>query len=122
MKMSKWLLVICLFATVPELVLADRYVVYSNCNDAYTYARRGYNSDDLDDIHAYAKRAMNAAEDAMNAAAECQCRNAYEYASEIYKFARMAYRSNEVYEAQGYLRRAKRAADDGMLASNECGN
>ena len=48
------------------------YNVKNYTDDAYTYARRGYNSSDLSELLGYAKRAMNAAESAMDAARACR--------------------------------------------------
>ena len=60
--------------------------------------KKGYNSDNIDDVHRYAKKTMNAAE-------ECRCEDAYIY-------ARKAYRSDDLDEATNYMRKAKSAADD----------
>ena len=49
---------------------------YSYADDAYTQAKRGYNSDNLEDAEYYAKKTMSDAEDAMSAADDCGCEDA----------------------------------------------
>jgi len=70
---------------------------YSAADDAYSYARRGYRSGDLDDIQRYAKRAMNSAEEAMSYADDCDCD-----------------------DAESYIRKAMRSADDAMSYASDC--
>jgi hypothetical protein len=91
----KKLAISLLFVT---LNLQATQLAFADCSDAYSYAKKGYNSDNIDDVHRYAKKAMNAAE-------ECRCEDAYGY-------ARKAYRSDDLDEATNYMRKAKSAADD----------
>jgi len=108
------------FMTVPAYS-ADCSDAYSYADDAYTQAKRGYNSDNLDDAEYYAKKAMSAA-DAMSAAEDCGCDDAYSAADDAYSYARKAYRSGDYDDAIDYLRRAKSSADDAMSYADDCGS
>lgn len=105
----------------PHLVMADCSDAYSYAEDAYSYARKGYNSDNLDDIHYYAKKTMSAADDAMSAAEECDCDDAHSSADDAYSYARKAYQSDDFDDALQYIRRAMSAAEDAMSAADDCG-
>lgn len=100
---------------------ADCSDAYSYADEAYTQAKRGYNSDNLDDVQYYAKRAMSATENAMSAAEECGCDDAYSAADEAYDYANKAYRSDDYDDAIDYLRKAKSSADDAMSYADDCG-
>ncbi len=100
---------------------ADCSDAYSYADDAYTNAKKGYNSDSLDDAEYYAKKAMSDADDAMSAAEECGCDDAYSAADEAYSYARKAYRSGDYDDAINYLRKAKSSADDAMSYADDCG-
>lgn len=100
---------------------ADCSDAYSYADDAYTQAKRGYNSDNLDDAEYYAKKAMSDAEDAMSAAEDCGCDDAYSAANDAYGYARKAYRSGDYDDAINYLRKAKSSADDAMSYADDCG-
>jgi len=110
------------YLSYPPFVLADCSDAYSSADNAYSYARSGNNSDDLDDVHYYARKTMYAAEEAMSAAEICGCDNARSYAEDAYDHARKAYRSDDFEEATYYMRKAKSAADDAMSAAQICGN
>ena len=99
---------------------ADCSDAYSYADDAYTNARKGYNSDSLDDAEYYAKKAMSDAEDAMYAADDCGCDDAYSAADDAYSYARKAYRSGDYDDAINYLRKAKNSADDAMSYADDC--
>ena len=100
---------------------ADCSDAYSCADDAYTQAKRGYNSNNLDDAHYYARKAMSAAEDAMSTAGECGCDDAYSAAEEAYDYAKRAFRSDDYDVAINYLRKAKSSADDAISYANDCG-
>jgi len=94
---------------------------FSYADDAYTQAKRGYRSGNLDDAAYRAKRAMSDAEDAMSAADDCGCDDAYSAADDAYSYARKAYRSDNYDDAIRYLRKAKSSADDAMSYADDCG-
>lgn len=93
---------------------------YSYADDAYTQAKRGYDSENLDDAEYYAKKAMSDAEEAASAADDCGCDDAYSAADDAYSYARKAYRSGDFDDAINYLRRAKSSADDAMSYADDC--
>ena len=103
------------------LVIADCSDAYSYADDAYTQAKRGYNSDNIDDAQYYAKKVMSDAEDAMYSAEDCGCDDSYSSADDIYSYARKAYRSDVYSDAIYYLKKAKSSADDTMSYSDGCG-
>jgi len=109
MNKLRLVLVLALLAylSYPQFVLADCYAVYSSADNAYTYARKGHNSDNLDDIHYYARKTMYAAEEAMSAAEICGCYDARSYAEDAYDHARSAYGSDDLDEALYHMRKAK---------------
>lgn len=111
---------VLLFMAVPAYS-ADCSDAYSYADDAYTQAKRGYNSDNLDDAEYYAKKAMLAAEGAMSAAEDCGCDDAYSAADDAYRYARNAYLSGDYDDAIDYLRRAKSSAEDAMSYADDCG-
>lgn len=45
---------------------------YSSADEGYTYAKRGYNSDDFDEMKDYVRRAKNSADDTMSNADDCK--------------------------------------------------
>jgi tetratricopeptide (TPR) repeat protein len=122
-EIIRYSLVVMLFGYLlfPQVILADCSDAYSYADDAHSYTKKGYNSDNLDDVHYYAKRATSAAEDAMSAAEDCGCDDAYSYADDTYSYARKAYRSDDFDEAIDYMRKAKSAAEDVMSAADDCG-
>jgi len=98
----------------------------SYANDAYSYAKKAYNSDNLDDAQYYAKKAMNSADDAIDEAgnaqsyaSDCGCDDGISYASnaesnadDAYSYAKKAYNSDTIEDAQYYARKAKSSAED----------
>ena len=105
----------------PQFVLANCSNAYSCADDAYSYAKKVYHSENLHDVHYYAGKTMSAAEDAMSEAKECGCDDAYSSAKDAYSYARKAYQSDYLYEALAYMRKAMSAADDAMYAAADCG-
>ena len=60
-----------LMLSLPVSAYADCYDAEALSADAYSYARRAYNSDDLDSCQTYARRARNAAAEAESEASYC---------------------------------------------------
>ncbi len=121
MKYSAFFISILIFLTPLNTYAQDCYDAYSSADDAYTYARRGYNSDNLDDLQYYARKAKNSAEEAMSAAEDCYCDDAYSSADDAYTYAKRAYRETDFDSAQYQIRRAKNAADEAMSNADDCG-
>ena len=94
---------------------------YSSADDAYTYARRGYNASDLEEVHENARRAMSAADDAMSSSEDCECDDAYSAADDAHTYAKRAFNAEEFDVAVDYMRKAKSAADDAMSYAEDCG-
>ena len=113
-------LLLLAFVIFPQSVLADCSDAYSYADDAYSFARRGYFSDNLDDVQYYAKKTMYAAEDAISAADDCGCDDAHSYADDAYSYARKAYLSDDLDDAHYYIRKAMSAADDAMSTADDC--
>ena len=44
----------------------------SSASDAYSYGRKSYNSDNIEDAQYYAKKAMNSAEEITSNAEDCE--------------------------------------------------
>ncbi len=114
-------LILLAYLLFPRFVLANCSSAYSCADDAYSYAKKVYNSENLHDVHYYAGKAMSAAEDAMTEAKECGCDDAYSSAEDAYSYARKAYQSDYLYEALYYMRKAMSSSSDAMYAAADCG-
>jgi len=108
--------VMSLFLLVAQFAAADSRDIYFSADEAYSYARRAYNSDNLDDLQYYARKAMYAAEEAISASVKIRAHYAEGCAQEVYNFARKAYRSDDFDEAQYYMQKCKSYAQDLMIA------
>ena len=106
--------------TLPVGAYADCYDAEALSADAYSYARRAYNSEDLDSCQAYARRAMSAALDAESEASYCSCYDAEALSSDAYSYARRAYNSEDLDSCQTYARRARNAASDAESEAAYC--
>jgi hypothetical protein len=95
---------------------------YSAADDAYSYSKKAYYSDNLDDIQYYAKKAMNSFDDAMSYAVDCNCDDAYSAADDGYSNAKKAYNSDNLEDGQYYAKKAKNEADDAMSYADDCNN
>jgi hypothetical protein len=91
-------------------------------DNAYTNSRRSYNSDELVDAQYYAKKAMNAAEDAARAAKRSDCPKAERYAKNAYDYARKAYNSDNIDDARYYSHKSMRATEDAISEAKKCKN
>ncbi len=114
-------LILLAYLLSPQFVLANCSAAYSCADDAYLYAKKVYNSENIHDVHYYAGKTMSAAEDAMSEAKKCGCDDAYSSAKDTYSYARKAYQSNYLHEALYYMRKAMSAAGDAMYAAADCG-
>lgn len=95
---------------------------HSSGDDAYSYCRKAYNSDDYGEIKSYLKKAMISFEDAMSYAEDCNCVEAKSSADEGYTYAKRGYNTDDFEEMKDYARKAKNSADDVMSKSDECTN
>lgn len=105
-----------------ETEMKDCFDVHSSADDAYTYCRRAYNSDDYDEIKSYLKKAMRSFENTMSFAGDCKCDDAYSSADEGYTYAKRGYNSDDFDEMKDYARKVKNSADNTMSNSNDCTN
>src|SRR4030043_99363 len=64
-------LILLAYLLFPQFVLANCSNAYSCADDAYSYAKKVYHSENLHDVHYYAEKTMSAAEDTMSAAKQC---------------------------------------------------
>ena len=121
--MSKYFIILFLtylFSFSNNVLAAQCDDAYSAAADAYSYARRGYRSGNLDDIQRYARRAMNSADEAMSYASDCNCDDAYSAADDAYSYARKAYREDDFDYAESYIKKAMNSADDAMSYASDC--
>ena len=116
--MKYLIIIIFLFSSLG--ITSDCGDAYDAADWAYTYAKRGYNSSNIDDLHYNARKAKNAADDAMSEADDCDCRYAYDAADWAYTYAKRAYNEDDLDDALEYMRKAKNAADDAMSEADDC--
>lgn len=95
---------------------------HSSGDDAYSYCRKAYNSDDYEEVKSYLKKAMNSFEDAMSYAEDCNCDDANYSADEGYTYAKRGYNTDDFEEMKDYARKAKNSADDVMSNADDCTN
>jgi hypothetical protein len=98
-----------------------------DCSDAksaasygYDYARKAYNSDNLEDIEYYAKKAMNEFESSMSYASDCGCDDANYAADEAYSNARKAYNAETVEDGEYYAKKAMNAGEEVESYATDC--
>lgn len=95
---------------------------YSSADDAYTYSKRAYNSEDYEEVKYNLKKAINSFEDAVSNAEDCKCDDAFSSANEGYTYAKRGYNSEDFEDMIEYARKAKNAADDTMSNAEDCTN
>jgi hypothetical protein len=93
---------------------------YSAADDAYSYSKKAYNSDNWDDTKRYLKKAMSSFDDAMTYAEECKCDEAHSAADDGYTYAKKGYNSTDWDQTKNYAKKAKSSADDAMSYANNC--
>jgi hypothetical protein len=95
---------------------------HSSGDDAYSYCRKAYDSDDYEEVKSYLKKAMSSFEDAMSNAEDCNCDDANSSADEGYTYAKRGYNTDDFEEMRDYARKAKNSADDVMSKADDCTN
>ena len=105
-----------------EIEKQDCSDTHSSGDEAYSYCRRAYNSDDFEEIKSYLKKAMNSFEEAMSNAEDCKCDEAHSDAEEGYDYAKKGYRSDDFEEMKRYAKKAKSSAEDVMSKADDCSN
>lgn len=103
-----------------EPIKKDCSETHSSADDAYTYCRRAYNSDDFGEIKSYLKKAMSSFEEAMSNAEDCKRDEAHSSAEEGYDYAKKGFRTDDFGEMKNYARKAKNSADDTMSKADDC--
>jgi hypothetical protein len=94
--------------------------LHSDADDAYSYCKKAYNSDDFDEIKTYLKKAMSSFDDAMIHANDCDCSEAYSAASDGYNYAKKGYNSDDFDEMKMYAKKAKNQAENTMSYADDC--
>lgn len=105
-----------------EVEKKDCSDAHSSGDDAYSYCRKAYNSDDYEEVKSYLKKAMSSFEDAMSNAEDCKCDDAYSSADEGYTYSKRGYNTDDFEEMKDYARKAKNSADDVMSNADDCTN
>ena len=95
---------------------------HSSADEAYTYCKRAYNSDDYEEVKSYLHKAMNSFDYAISQLEECKCDDAKSSADEGYTYAKRGYNTDDFKEMKDYARKAKRSADDTMSKADDCTN
>lgn len=98
--------------------------VKSYADDAYSYFKKSYNANSLDDAQIYAKKGMNAASSAEDEAndSDCDCDDAESSASDAYSYGRKAYNSDNLSDAKYYAKKAMNSASDITDEAEDCEN
>lgn len=98
--------------------------VKSYADEAYSYFRKAYFSNSIEDAHHYAKKGMSAAYDAEDEAdeSECDCDNAETSASDSYTYGKKSYNSNNLSDAQYYAKKAMNSASEITDEAEDCEN
>jgi hypothetical protein len=91
-------------------------------DDVYSNSKKAYNSDELEDVQYYSKKARSAAEDALRSARRLKCPEAERLTKEAHNHAHSAYNSDELDDAQYYARNAMRAAENALSELQRCEN
>ncbi len=100
----------------------DCSYAYIEADDAYNFSKKAYNSDKIEDLKYYAKKAMNSFDDAMVFALDCGCDDAYLEVDDGYNNAKKAYNSNDLDDSKNYMRKARIHADSAMSYADDCNN
>lgn len=113
----------CLFAlssATPSKKDCDDVKDYAD--SSYTYLKKAYRAETLEDAQSYAKKGMNAASSAEDEAddSDCACSNAEQASAQTYIYARKAYRAFTLEEAQNYAKKAMRAAEEITSEAEDC--
>jgi hypothetical protein len=93
---------------------------YYAADEAHSNLKKAYNSDELDEITRYLKKAMNSFEESMEYCDKCKCRDGYSSADNGYSYAKKGYNSEDIETAKEYARKAKNSADEIMYNTNNC--
>ena len=86
----------------------------SSADDAYTYFKKAYRAESLDDAQHYAKKGMSSPEDAEDEAtdSDCDCDDAAGVAEEAYSYGKKAYNADDLSDAYYYAKKAMEAAGE----------
>ena len=103
-----------------EIIKQDCSETHSSADDAYSYCRKAYNSDDIEEVKSYLKKAMGSFEDAMSSAEDCKCDDAHSAAEDGYNYAKKGYRNDDFEEIKRYAKKAKSVAEDVMSKADDC--
>ena len=93
---------------------------YSEAQDAYAYSKKANNTESLDSLVYYSKKAMRAFDDAMAYASDCECDDANTSADDGYAYAKKAYDSENLEDGRFYAKKAMSTADDVLTYADDC--
>ena len=94
----------------------------SSADDAYSFFRKAYNSDNFYEAQSYIKKGMNSSSDAEDEAADsdCECDDAESSASDAYSYGKKAYNSSNLSDAQYYIKKAMNSATETTDEAEDC--
>ena len=93
---------------------------HSEAQDAFVLSKKAYNSNSLDSLTYYTKKAMTNFDDAMAYANDCGCDDANTSADDGYTYSKKAYISITLEDGQNYAKKAMSAAEDVMTYADDC--
>lgn len=89
-------------------------------NSAYSYYKKSYNSDNIEDIQYFAKKGMNESLLAKNEAENCHCDEIVRAANEAYTFGKKTYDSENIEDAKLYVKKALNSTQEIISNIEEC--
>jgi hypothetical protein len=96
----------------------------SYADDAYSYFRKAYFANSIENAQYYAKKGMSAAYDAEDEAddSECDCDDAETSANDSYSYGKKSYNSDNLSDAQYYAKKAMNSASEITDEAEDCEN
>lgn len=98
----------------------DCTAAYNYAKDAFNYARGARGASTIEDLHSYSKQAMEAIQDAKEAAKECECSEAVIFAQKAYEEAEKAAKSEGMPDGKKLAKKAMDYANDAVNAADRC--
>ena len=94
----------------------------ANAHKTYDFAKKGIATDDIEDLHKYAQKTMDAATLTKQAATECKCKSKWtiQDAAKSYEYAQKALQQDTFKVARKLLKKAKYYADNSIADAEDC--
>lgn len=94
----------------------------ANAHKTYDAAKKGISADEIEYLHKYAQRTMDAALATKQAATECHCHAKWtvEDATKAYEYAQKALQQDTFRVARKLLKKAKFYADNSIADAEDC--